>query len=439
MNRSHYLANPVVQSFITWMSRNLNSAVFQHQYVNRMTGKQWKCANLSDAYLQYNWDHPAITRLDVKKGADAHSNGLALLALKQDLQRALGAPTADDAACQAAIDVMIWGGVQAYNIDWLNQNRQGLAAHFMAVRDAIDHADLSAEVLLNENLRFNAGLTKVYSLICRDFIIYDSRVAAALGWAVVKFCAEHGIADVPAVLAFPWAPARKTSASAAKNRNPGQGTWAFPALVGGTLHAQWNMRASWLLRGVLDAPAATDSEFFTGDGLRKLEAALFMIGYDLDRNTEQSVTAVTPSSNDFDWIDGRTAAQRRAFRYRITPDEIIIDSKPRFALATINLMLNQLRDTFGTSPFPLANSADGVRNGTSPEGIGLAYLRATSGKGNVPDTSKLAAVLSDLGVLSITGKRGYWVLNPDLATVDRHQQIDIAAVLARMADDRKAA
>jgi hypothetical protein len=80
-----------------------------------------------------------------------------------------------------------------------------------------------------------------------------------------------------------------------------------------------------------------------------------------------------------------------------------------------------------------------VRNGTSPEGIGLAYLRATSGKGNVPDTSKLAAVLSDLGVLSITGKRGYWVLNPDLATVDRHQQIDIAAVLARMADDRKAA
>ena len=41
------------------------------------------------------------------------------------------------------------------------------------------------------DLRFNAGMTKVYSLMCDNFIIYDSRVAAALGWLVMKYCRDR--------------------------------------------------------------------------------------------------------------------------------------------------------------------------------------------------------------------------------------------------------
>ncbi|MHB2080818.1 hypothetical protein [Pseudomonas asiatica] len=78
-----------------------------------------------------------------------------------------------------------------------------------AVRLAIDTGDLGYPVLRSKHLRFNAGMTKVYALICEDFLIYDSRVAAALGWLVVKYCEAHGIAKVPDALCFPWAAAKE--------------------------------------------------------------------------------------------------------------------------------------------------------------------------------------------------------------------------------------
>ena len=36
--------------------------------------------------------------------------------------------------------------------------------------------------------RCNAGITKVYTRVLKNFIIYDSRVAVALGWLVATFC-----------------------------------------------------------------------------------------------------------------------------------------------------------------------------------------------------------------------------------------------------------
>lgn len=56
--------------------------------------------------------------------------------------------------------------------------------------------------------RFNAGITKVYSLVLEDFIIYDSRVAATLGWLVATFC-RAGAREVPDALRFPWMPAKE--------------------------------------------------------------------------------------------------------------------------------------------------------------------------------------------------------------------------------------
>lgn len=434
MNRSIYLGKPVVQHFIKWMARHLDSTMFQHSYTNRMTGQSWSCQSLCDAYRQYHWPHPSIRRLDVDKGHTAESNATALLALKEELQGALNAELNDDIACQAAIEVMIWGGVQAHNVDWLIENRQGLAATLAVIRDAIDQDDPDATVLVSPHLRFNAGMTKVYSLICRDVIIYDSRVAAALGWAVVKYCTQQGLPAVPADLAFPWASAKESNSATPKNRNPGQGEFVFPRLKAGTLHAQWNMRASWVLRAVLACHNDPEHEFMSGDGLRKLEAALFMLGYDLG-TTQNATQAMDQRIEEFDWIDGFTPSKRRPFRYRITPGEIIVEGKPRFSLAVINQTLSNLQVKFGSSPFPLANSADGVPAGTSQEGIGLAYLRATDNRGNAPDTSKLAAILKDLGILSYTRQGGLWTINYDLLVVAPTGKIDIGPILAGLADE----
>ncbi|MGY4490408.1 hypothetical protein [Pseudomonas sp. TE3610] len=438
MHRRTYLSTPIVQHFIHWMASHLDSPLFQHGYVNRLTGQPWQCQSLTDAYRQYRWPHPSISRLDIDKGHTAASNAAALLALKQQLQGALGAHLDDDVACQAAIEVMIWGGVQAHNVDWLIEHRQGLAALLVEVRDAIDSDTLAAPALLSPSLRFNAGMTKVYSLICRDAIIYDSRVAAALGWVVVKYCTLHGLSSVPPELAFPWAPAKEGNSATPKNRNPARGALVFPRLQAGTLHVQWNMRASWVLRAVLNGPLDHEHEFALGDGLRKLEAALFMIGYDLGTAQVATLVSVKPVQAEFVWLPGFTLTKRKPFHYRITPSEIIVQGNPTFSLTVINQTLTNLSMMFGTASFPLANSADGVRAGTCPEGIGLAYLRATNGRGNVPDTSKLAAILKDFGILTYARQTGLWALNWDVLGAAPQGAIDVGPILARLADDNDA-
>lgn len=57
---------------------------------------------------------------------------------------------------------------------------------------ALNSASLINPILQRTGLRFNAGMTKVYSLLADSLIIYDSRVAAALGWIVVKYCQAPG-------------------------------------------------------------------------------------------------------------------------------------------------------------------------------------------------------------------------------------------------------
>lgn len=287
MNRQSYLAVAHVAGFIDWLADELEStSLFRHQYVNRRDASIWQCDSLFDAFDGYRWNHPGNPRLSYGTGDSPASNGLALDALRRDL---LAARDDDERSLLASLDVMAWGGVTARNADWLKANRDGLAATLQAVKAALDAGDPQSPVLRSKGLRFNSGMTKIYSLICDDFLIYDSRVAAALGWLVVKYCEAKRLSWVPAELCFPWAAAKEGLASVTpKRRNPGRGLLQFKRLRAGYHHALWNLRASWLLSAVLAHPAAAGSRFNRMQGpvtpLRALEAACFMIGYDLNDN-----------------------------------------------------------------------------------------------------------------------------------------------------------
>lgn len=284
MKRQTYLAITHVAGFIDWLAAELESAVlFQHQYVDRRRNELWQCTGLFDAFQAYRWNHPGNERLGYPAGNTPHSNAVALEALRRDL---LAAGSDDALNLQGALDVMAWGGVTARNGDWLKANEQGLAAALLGVKAALDAGDTETPLLRGKSLRFNSGMTKVYSLICDDFLIYDSRVAAALGWLVVKYCQAQQLERVPAELCFPWAAAKEGQNNLTpKLRNPGVGTLQFKRLRAGHHHARWNLRASWLLSAVLAHPAAAGSRFNMVEGpvtpLRALEAACFMIGYDL--------------------------------------------------------------------------------------------------------------------------------------------------------------
>ncbi len=282
MNRRQYLENAHVQQFIGWLSAQLGTSMFSHRYYDRRSGKHWACESLYDAFRQYRWGHPGNSRLGYPQGDSSASNGLVLSALRL----ALRAETNQDAdMLQVALEVMEWGGVTAGNAAWLRANQAGLMLLLITTRDALNNGDLTSAVLREKTLRFNSGMTKVYSLLCDNFVIYDSRVAAALGWAIVKYCQLHGLATVPELLCFPWAAAKEGLGADRKRRDPSCGSLKFKRLRPGSHHAQWNCKASWLMQAVLDHPNARESHFHTVEApnnpLRALEAAFFMIGYDL--------------------------------------------------------------------------------------------------------------------------------------------------------------
>ncbi|MNM47815.1 hypothetical protein D3C81_587890 [compost metagenome] len=443
------MAQPLLDAFIAWMSANLDNATFEHRYQNRMSSEHWHCSSLFNAYATYHWPHPAIAHLDIDKGNDITSNTRALTALQLQLQRAL-TPTPDDlAASRAAIDVMIWGGVQNGNVSWLTNNVDGLANLLINTRDAIDSGALHHALLLDPELRFNAGMTKVYSLICKQLVIYDSRVAAALGWAVVKFCkqVEPELTQVPPELAFPWASARPNK-GISKQRDPSQGNLQFPPLQGGTLHAQWNIRASQILAAVLAHDNAKHSGFNKDDGsgsspLRRLEAALFMIGYDLGGGTATAAMPKVTSQSAMTaptvgWVQCWTPTHRKPFHYRVTNQgfEARGTSITRYPLQVVNDTLNYLWRQFGRGKFPLANSADGVPAGTSEEGIGTAYYHAINRQQRVPESSRLAAILEDLGVIQLVSRgKKHWVLNLALLNATDKGTLDIEPLLLRLLED----
>jgi hypothetical protein len=434
VKKSSYLALPVVQQFVTWLGNNLDSETFAHSYINRRSGA-WQCKSLYDAYVQYHWRH---------RGGHTFAHSAATLtSLGKALHAALTSPADDQAARSAATDVMIWGGVVAGNVRWLNAN-QNLASDLLAVQAAINAQDTAEAVLTDRQLRFNAGMTKVYSLLCEGFVIYDSRVAATLGWAVRKFCETWQFAAVPAELGFPWAPAKSTpNHPAPKDRNPSSGALTFPKLSSGPLHAQWNLKASWILQAALLTPAGQASQFTSDPSLatpalrlRALEAALFMIGYDLNQHTASASTQAAAAIDA--WIECQTLARRNPFRYRFTPTGLEVENGPRFTLKEMNETLDVLWKHFNAGPFPLANSVTGVPSGTVPMGMGTAYYRVT-GK-SAAFTSKLAAALEDLNViLPVRPSRGsglHWVLNLEMLQLDSPSSpADVTAVFEELEAD----
>jgi len=285
-------------------------------------------------------------------------------------------------------------------------------------------------------------MSKVYSLVCDDFAIYDSRVAAALCRAVVLFCRETGRNGVPAELNFPWA-AAKSSPNAANPpvRNAAQDGYAFQRLVRGRPYVVWNMKASWLLAAVASHRTTQRSAFARLDSpaqrLRAVEAALFMFGYDLvngpdrghsgDSVAPSPVVSGGPTTVD-GWAQCRTLAHGNPFEYRLAPAADGIQTRrigenpiTGFTDEELNGTLEALRRDFGDLPFPLANNVERVPAGAAQNGLGTAFWNATNKSAG--HTSRLAAVLQSIEVFkrfeNPPAGGMHWTLNLETLNVDR--------------------
>ncbi|MFM0500785.1 hypothetical protein [Paraburkholderia caffeinilytica] len=457
MNKSQYLATKEVNAFVAWMSTHLDDATFAHAYTLRTGNESWTCASLFDAYEKYRWPHVALPEYGLAAGSSFASNLLVLDTLQKELRAGLMAGD-NDRVLMAATAVMKWGGVVNGNVPWLNTWRDDLCHIIGGTRDAINAGDTDQPPFARSELRFTSGMSKVYSLVCDGFAIYDSRVAAALCRAVVLFCRETGRDCVPAELNFPWA-AAKTSPNAINPplRNAAQDEYKFRRLVRGRPYVVWNTKVSWLLGAIESHRNTQDSAFARLDStalrLRAMEAALFMFGYDLVNRPDRgqgaeaaSFTAVISDGPSHDqgsptedgWALCKTTARGRPFEYRLRPAADGIHTRDvgentllRFSDAELNQTLQALLRDFGDSPFPLANSVDGVPAGNVPNGLGTAFWKETGRRAGY--TSRLAAVLQCIEVFKACENAPtaakYWRLNRETLHVDGSGKVNIRPYL----------
>lgn len=281
MKKHEYLDLPHVRPFIDYLRTYLDKRPLPHRFTFVKASQPWACTSLSDALQKYEW--PIRKEFaSIATGNSFQANKQVLDSLASTLRRALAAGDSI-ALADAAIAVMKWGGTERGNTDVLRKMGQDGAtvAYFLkAARvfgpDALDEAPLK-----NGHIRSNAGFTKIYSLLRNDFVIYDSRVAAALALLVINYGQEAGLDNVPAGLAFKVMPAKEgANARHRKLRQPEWRGLTFAKVNNSHLaHARSNVMANWVLGEALQNTrfhAATPSE-----DLRSLEAALFMVGYDL--------------------------------------------------------------------------------------------------------------------------------------------------------------
>lgn len=442
MNKTSYLAQADVRDFIDWFACHLSPhSRLGHHYV-KPGKKQVEFGNLADALAKYDWPF-SVTWPDgtATAGSTFHDNKAVLASLKTQLGAAIDSE--DDArVCAAAVAVMQWGGVTAGNALWLRRNQVGLAKLIAGVAATLTQEN-DEHAAFTPDLRFNAGMTKVYSLLLDNFIIYDSRVAAALAWFVMVWILDNGRASIPEELNFPCMPAKEGfNPEVRKIRNPGVGKLAFQKMNNRPLlHAQSNLRASWLIEAALKEARDKDrlDAQFQAEGVRGVEAALFMWGYDLGRNSrwmgaqeyiamqdddgtaEQLLVDAPVSLSPLAQNVGVTHGHKQlpfTWHFDEANDRLVIQRNERlmdeFSLVGVFSVLHALHDRFGDDTIPLANNVvklglagDPVqRNNLNYDGLGMAIMDLPNSTVMLGQAaSYLGPILDMLGQFRWNGRR----------------------------------
>jgi len=292
MKKDDYLQGDVAK-FCIWLSQRLRG-----ESINFSThGHDQAYATLRDALNVYAWPSKRTAGIENGDGdgdgdeefpylypsvptllawSNLQENQNVLDVIQQALRDSFWNDTAHTQKLAGAVAATLhWGGVYTRtrhggNKPWLADNHGSLFAILQEVVN--DHAN-GEDFSQVPSLRFNAGMTKVYSLLLDNFIIYDSRVAASLAWLALRWWTlseRRPRNELPENLRFLCLPG-KGKATGQRNPDP---TLFSTSATKPYKHYQWNIRANWLLQHA-QSLAGECSGF---KSLREIEAALFQMG-----------------------------------------------------------------------------------------------------------------------------------------------------------------
>jgi hypothetical protein len=421
MNKKKYLKEPDVKDFVEWFARAIDDRTITHSYM-RPHAPLLSLNGLPDALKRYDWPFKLALpgARTVTTGSTYRENSEALGLLQQGLTAGLSDRKAD-VALSWSIAVMEWGGVRNGNVAWLTANAKGLTTSIKSAAQTLDRGDDSLAVLGPKIPRFNSGMSKIYSLVASDWIIYDSRVAAALSWFVAYWCIQTKQKSVPDLLRFPCM-RPKEGATKWKSRNPSCGALHFPWMGSRpAVFASWNMRASWIVGDAIKRSANQSTYRKSSSPARALEAALFMWGYDLSFSPIcSSGTKLTPAPTSsprpvktsvYSASKWRAAAtqggKQKKFEWGIDDNRQALllrrsNKKPsneKFDMSGLFLLMHRIYDEFGFDWVPLNNNVTKLRDGTALPGLGpMMYEIFGSNVSKGQAASQIGVILQHIGV-----------------------------------------
>lgn len=287
--RRRFLADADVMSFSDWLADVICGKVT----IDYVLTENIRFSTLSSARDACQWPPKKIVlRLPtgpkvLARWSGLHENEVVLQLLANGLREALNQqPTNEEALAKWIKAIFTWGGVYTKkgNGAWLDSMRGHLGPYLVRTLRSLGSAQQRSDIEKLTDLRSNAGTTKVHSLALDEFVIYDSRVAAALAWLVVKWACLGNRNSIPPMLRFGCM--RPNTTDQGKVRTPDKRLFHYFAPVAESLsshhtHAFWNLRANWLLRAALDKAdrkCGSDTNFRS---MRDVEAGLFVMGADL--------------------------------------------------------------------------------------------------------------------------------------------------------------
>lgn len=278
--KEDYLKRPVVKKFLCFLEKVIEgNIVLDCSYVPATDKKHpFNAKSIEDGVVNYRW-----------AGKNYLQNKSELEILSKDLQIALD-NNDEKSALINSLKVLVWGQVYRGSVDWLTAIAEhGCLVEKIILSKNILEGDTSEGIELFSGatpLRCDSGTTKVFSLAASKSVIYDGRVACALGMFIFDFLKLEGISELPPELDFLMDSNSSRNPSAEHIKFSSKSSQSKKALN----HAISNLKLNWLLEHLVSrntfnwkAVELTNSSSITNK-MRAIEASLFMIGYQVNKD-----------------------------------------------------------------------------------------------------------------------------------------------------------
>ena len=290
MNKSEFLSSPDVAGFIEWLSEDLPKRSFHLKILRSRfvpAGLNVKETGIQNILKHYCWNTYWIDTRNNKKitSSNWQTTKESLEKLSNWLNCSVNSSDQTE-TYQATLEVLRWGGVSGASRLMRHLYERGeLVSYLKTTRKLLSIDGESSQKISDINadniIKFDSGLTKIHSLHENGGSpIYDTRVAAAIS---LLYCLyrESCSSSIKRALEFPCGSARGDQL-----RNPGdlgfKRSAKFYTEIDDYEWAQVQLRLGWILSDLL----AKNANLFQGEGtlaqrVHALEAALFLVGYDL--------------------------------------------------------------------------------------------------------------------------------------------------------------